>query len=670
MTTVTEYAHILPRRGTAATWTSVNPVLLMGEEGLETDTGKTKRGDGATTWAALPYLLDAASASSTYVAEGSAFADLAKQAGIDSTGVAECAAAIQTALNSFVALGVRAYAKGTFKIASTVTVAGNADLGDATFNYTGTSSTAVVVGSTTSGIITSNLDVKLPKVHAVAKTNLGWAQVVGTVGVDLVTLNACRVYIPWVEGFETNLRTRGSGQGFVYSHIYIGHLDNGKINHYVTADATGWCNNNQFYGGTMSHNSGEGTNVAGTRQIELAVTTNSISDNVWWGGSVEGDTAAFHAIIAGVGNEFNKVSWEATGGARVKWASDSALNVIRGGYAASIIVETFAAGAASSNNLETTDKTYRSGLGGTSGLTVLENTSGYGSPVDVVMAPGARVAGTDPVTGYLVARSASWTRMKAATDAFDRMRLDHGNGQMYWGDGTASPSMFLSTIGNTGIALNAADLYFAADGTNDLGQIGSYRPRNIHAKTGASISGITTTYGTAAPTTGAHVVGDECRNSTPAAGQPKAWICTVAGTPGTWVSTGNLPAGAWTTYTPTWSSTGTHPAIGNGNFTGSSYSQVDKTVSFLLNMTTGTTSTYGTGTYIIGLPVAASVASGYAFAVRAFVAGVAYTGVACLTSASLLVVYLSSPAVLFTATAPGVFANTDSITISGTYQAA
>ena len=61
-----EYAHVLPRRGTAATWTTANPVLLMGEQGLETDTGKTKRGDGATAWAVLPYLIDTASASSTY----------------------------------------------------------------------------------------------------------------------------------------------------------------------------------------------------------------------------------------------------------------------------------------------------------------------------------------------------------------------------------------------------------------------------------------------------------------------------------------------------------------------------------------------------------------------------------------------------------------------------
>jgi hypothetical protein len=43
------------RRGTAAEWTSANPTLALGEPGVETDTRKTKYGDGSTPWASLPY---------------------------------------------------------------------------------------------------------------------------------------------------------------------------------------------------------------------------------------------------------------------------------------------------------------------------------------------------------------------------------------------------------------------------------------------------------------------------------------------------------------------------------------------------------------------------------------------------------------------------------------
>jgi hypothetical protein len=51
---------------------------------------------------------------------------------------------------------------------------------------------------------------------------------------------------------------------------------------------------------------------------------------------------------------------------------------------------------------------------------------------------------------------------------------------------------------------------------------------------------ISVSYGAAAPTTGAWVVGERRYNNAPAVGQPKSWVCTVAGTPGTWVSEGNL----------------------------------------------------------------------------------------------------------------------------------
>ena len=43
------------RRDTAANWTSNNPVLALGEVGLETDTNAYKIGDGATAWTSLNY---------------------------------------------------------------------------------------------------------------------------------------------------------------------------------------------------------------------------------------------------------------------------------------------------------------------------------------------------------------------------------------------------------------------------------------------------------------------------------------------------------------------------------------------------------------------------------------------------------------------------------------
>ena len=48
-------AQIIPRNGTAASWAQHNPVLLAGELGVETDTGKFKFGNGVNAWNQLPY---------------------------------------------------------------------------------------------------------------------------------------------------------------------------------------------------------------------------------------------------------------------------------------------------------------------------------------------------------------------------------------------------------------------------------------------------------------------------------------------------------------------------------------------------------------------------------------------------------------------------------------
>lgn len=47
---------IKTRRDTASEWASVNPILSLGEMGIETDTRKIKFGDGTTPWNSLSYI--------------------------------------------------------------------------------------------------------------------------------------------------------------------------------------------------------------------------------------------------------------------------------------------------------------------------------------------------------------------------------------------------------------------------------------------------------------------------------------------------------------------------------------------------------------------------------------------------------------------------------------
>lgn len=66
---------------------------------------------------------------------------------------------------------------------------------------------------------------------------------------------------------------------------------------------------------------------------------------------------------------------------------------------------------------------------------------------------------------------------------------------------------------------------------------------------------------------------------------------------------------AWQSWTPTWSSSGSAPALGNGTIAGS-YIQIGKTVKAQLKLTVGSTSTIGTGNYFFTLPVTSIALSG------------------------------------------------------------
>jgi len=43
------------RRDTEEAWNTNNPVLALGEPGINLDTGQIKIGDGVTNWNSLPY---------------------------------------------------------------------------------------------------------------------------------------------------------------------------------------------------------------------------------------------------------------------------------------------------------------------------------------------------------------------------------------------------------------------------------------------------------------------------------------------------------------------------------------------------------------------------------------------------------------------------------------
>jgi len=63
--------------------------------------------------------------------------------------------------------------------------------------------------------------------------------------------------------------------------------------------------------------------------------------------------------------------------------------------------------------------------------------------------------------------------------------------------------------------------------------------------------------------------------------------------------------GAWTSYTPSWTGSTTNPVLGNGTLVGR-YQKTGRQVVAHINLTTGSTTTYGSGNYNFSLPFTAA----------------------------------------------------------------
>lgn len=135
-------------------------------------------------------------------------------------------------------------------------------------------------------------------------------------------------------------------------------------------------------------------------------------------------------------------------------------------------------------------------------------------------------------------------------------------------------------------------------------------------------------------------------------------------------------AAGWQAFTPTWSAATTPPALGNGTLAGR-YTQVGKTVHFSIVLTAGTTTTFGTGTFRLTLPVAPEDRR-WRFLVDALdtSAGMNWGGWGIWDQANG-VVNIAVPATTAgnqdrgaSVTVPFAWATGDVLTISGTYEAA
>ena len=424
----------------------------------------------------------------TAAANGAAF-NLKSQSGIVGNGVADDTAAINAAVASAASLGVPLYGAGTYKITSTVTLTGPADLSAATFNYTGTG-VAVQVGGATA--LTWQA-VKLPKIVYTPKTGTGWTA--GTVGVKAINTQTCDISFNRISGFETGLWVFGNAAGNAWSTYRLGHLDNNKINLLISADSTGFSNQNTYVGGRLSHNSGEGSQVSGTRQVVFSNSTNIHNAHLFSGTSFESpDVVEYHIECYGQYNRFVGCRFENTGGdthRRVYSRGSAKGNVFQGGFNAGQLTQVLS-DTARQFDIESDVSTTRVGGTSTAEVLRLENANSSTAPTLVIMEAGASAAATDPTTGYAVKATAQKWSGKRAADSFDRLQMDYLNGRVYVGDATAAPTGYIG--GSTSTVFVGGGLPFIplANNTQDCG-ISSLKWRYIRAgtaiQTGAAVTG-------------------------------------------------------------------------------------------------------------------------------------------------------------------------------------
>ncbi len=134
---------------------------------------------------------------------------------------------------------------------------------------------------------------------------------------------------------------------------------------------------------------------------------------------------------------------------------------------------------------------------------------------------------------------------------------------------------------------------------------------------------------------------------------------------------------AWSTYTVEWHATTTNPSIGNGGLSGR-FQQIGKDVSFFIDMTGGTTTTFGTGDWSFSLPVPAfstysvlAHATMYDTSALEYYQGLAFSPLIGGSTSSINIIWNKGAQVGqgVDTTTPFNWSSNDQLNISGSYEA-
>ena len=127
-------------------------------------------------------------------------------------------------------------------------------------------------------------------------------------GVQLRNLVASYVDVRWCRNFEDGVYCYGdqANGGFSYNEIHLGFIHDNKRNLHLNAASPGYCNENNFYGGTYNHSSGYPA-VATTNLLVAHFASSVLNNNRFYGPSFEDNTALATAAV--INGDNNVIYW-------------------------------------------------------------------------------------------------------------------------------------------------------------------------------------------------------------------------------------------------------------------------------------------------------------------------------------------------------------------------
>lgn len=131
----------------------------------------------------------------------------------------------------------------------------------------------------------------------------------------------------------------------------------------------------------------------------------------------------------------------------------------------------------------------------------------------------------------------------------------------------------------------------------------------------------------------------------------------------------SIQNGVWQSFTPQWKSTGTQPTIGNGSILGR-YTLIGKTCIFHIDLSIGSTSTVGSGTYLLTIPLSAGGGMNFAFNTWGLLAQSAFYSNFGAQIYSATEFYLTVGGSAWSPTNPTTLTASDHMHITGTYEIA